>query len=202
MTKAAKVAQPDSIHGMASSPRGRLLSAAAGLFRDQGYERTTVRDIAAAVGIQSGSIFHHFPSKDAILYAVVEEVIKTNTQRLRDAIDGVADASAQLRALIYMELVFIVGDTREAMSVMVQEWRSLSDEQQRQALQLRQVYEDIWLKVLAQLKTEGHFSCSPFVMRRLITGMNSWAYNWFKTSRDLSLDELADITLARVVGEA
>lgn len=43
-----------------SSARGRLLNEAARLFRDKGYERTTVRDLAAAVGIQSGSLFHHF----------------------------------------------------------------------------------------------------------------------------------------------
>ena len=57
-----------AIHGIDNSPRGRLLSAAAHLFRDKGFDRTTVRDIAAAVGIQSGSIFHHFKSKEDILY--------------------------------------------------------------------------------------------------------------------------------------
>ena len=61
-----------SIHGIDDSPRGRLLSAAAQLFREKGFDRTTVRDIAAAVGIQSGSIFHHFKSKEDILYSVME----------------------------------------------------------------------------------------------------------------------------------
>jgi AcrR family transcriptional regulator len=186
---------------MEDSPRGRLLSGAAALFRDKGYERTTVRDIAAAVGIQSGSIFHHFPSKDALLYAVIEEVIRVNTERLRQAILQEDSAEGRLRALIHQELVFIVGDTREAMSVMVQEWRSLSPEQQRDALGLRQVYEDIWLEVLGELHAAGRFACTPFVMRRLITGMNSWAHNWFDPQRDLSLQALADIILARVVGE-
>ena len=51
------------------SARGNLLQAAAHLFRNKGYERTTVRDLASAVGIQSGSIFHHFKSKVEILRA-------------------------------------------------------------------------------------------------------------------------------------
>src|SRR5690606_24421106 len=55
------------------SARGKLLQTAAHLFRSKGYERTTVRDLAGAVGIQSGSIFHHFKSKDEILKAVMEE---------------------------------------------------------------------------------------------------------------------------------
>jgi AcrR family transcriptional regulator len=56
-------------------PRQRLLDCAAQLFREKGYERTTVRDIGAAVGIQSGSIFHHFSSKEDILKAVMSEAL-------------------------------------------------------------------------------------------------------------------------------
>lgn len=59
-----------------SSARGRLLNEAARLFRDKGYERTTVRDLAAAVGIQSGSLFHHFRTKEEILKAVMVETIR------------------------------------------------------------------------------------------------------------------------------
>ena len=63
------------VNGMDASPRGKMLSAAARLFRDQGFERTTVRDIARETGIQSGSLFHHFPSKEDILFAVMVEGI-------------------------------------------------------------------------------------------------------------------------------
>lgn len=199
MNKAVKSAE--SIYGMENSPRGRLLNGAAKLFRDKGYERTTVRDIAASVGIQSGSIFHHFPSKAAILYAVIEEVIEVNTPRLQAACDAHTDPEQKLRALIQQELVFITGATREAMSVMVQEWRCLSSEQQQQALVLRDIYEGIWLEVLEALHQDGRFSCSPFVMRRLITGMNSWAHNWFVADHDLTLADLAATICARVVGE-
>lgn len=199
MDKAVK--SVESIHGMENSPRGRLLNGAATLFRDKGYERTTVRDIAARVGIQSGSIFHHFPSKAAILYAVIEEVIQANTQRLQVACDAHIDPEKKLQALVRQELVFITGATREAMSVMVQEWRCLAPEQQQQALVLRDIYEAIWLEVLEALHQEGRFSCSPFVMRRLITGMNSWSHNWFVAGHDLTLEDLADTIVARVVGE-
>ena len=69
-------------HGQLTDPdsaRGKLLQTAAHLFRNKGFERTTVRDLASAVGIQSGSLFHHFKSKDDILRAVMEETIRYNT---------------------------------------------------------------------------------------------------------------------------
>ncbi|MGB2249103.1 MAG: TetR/AcrR family transcriptional regulator, partial [Alcanivorax sediminis] len=105
------MAESLAINGIDDSPRGRLLSAAAHLFRDKGFDRTTVRDIAASVGIQSGSIFHHFKSKEDILYAVMEEVIHFNTARLQKAVAGEVTAEGRLRALIREELQSIVGDT-------------------------------------------------------------------------------------------
>ena len=60
LVAAGRVTDPESA-------RGKLLQTAAHLLRSKGYERTTVRDLAGAVGIQSGSIFHHFKSKDEIL---------------------------------------------------------------------------------------------------------------------------------------
>ena len=69
------------------SARGKLLQTAAHLFRNKGFERTTVRDLAGAVGIQSGSIFHHFKSKDDILRAVMEETIHYNTALMRASLE-------------------------------------------------------------------------------------------------------------------
>ena len=195
------MAESLAINGIDDSPRGRLLSAAAHLFRDKGFDRTTVRDIAASVGIQSGSIFHHFKTKEDILYAVMEEVIHFNTARLRDAVAAVSSAQGQLRALIRAELQSIVGDTAEAMTVMVTEWRCLSEEKQRKALELRSIYEQLWLDALQALHEQGAFKTDPFIMRRLLTGMTGWAPNWFDRDGSLTLDHLADIMLARVVGE-
>jgi AcrR family transcriptional regulator len=56
-----------------SHRRQEILRAAAGLFRRQGFERTSVRQIAAELGIKSGSLFYHFATKEELLVAVMEE---------------------------------------------------------------------------------------------------------------------------------
>ncbi|RZL54299.1 MAG: TetR/AcrR family transcriptional regulator, partial [Variovorax sp.] len=53
--------------------RRELIEGAARLFRQQGFSATTTRDIAAAAGMQSGSPFYHFESKEALLAAVMLE---------------------------------------------------------------------------------------------------------------------------------
>src|SRR5690606_13334419 len=110
------------------SARGKLLQMAAHLFRSKGFERTTVRDLASAVGIQSGSIFHHFKSKDEILRSVMEETVRYNTALMQAALSEATTVREQVLALIRCELQSIMGGTGEAMAVLVYEWRSLSDE--------------------------------------------------------------------------
>ena len=123
------------------SAKGRLLQAAATLFKEKGYERTTVRDLGKAVGIQSGSLFHHYPNKEAILRAVMEETIILNTELMKAALSQNNDPAEKVLALIRCELESILGDTGAAMTVLVYEWRSLKEESQLEILKLRDIYE-------------------------------------------------------------
>lgn len=180
-----------------ASARGRLLKEAARLFREKGYERTTVRDLAAAVGIQSGSLFHHFRTKEEILKAVMVETICLNTALMQAAVDAEHSDRDRLRALVRAELESINGQTGEAMAVLVFEWRSLSMDSQAEVLKLRDIYEKLWLDVLESLKQSGALEADPFVVRRMLTGALSWTVTWYKPGRGgLTLDGLTDETMA------
>jgi AcrR family transcriptional regulator len=177
------------------SARGKLLQVAAHLFRNKGYERTTVRDLAGAVGIQSGSIFHHFKSKDEILRAVMEETVLFNTALMRAAIAEAGDVRERVLALIRCELQSIMGGSGEAMAVLVYEWRSLSAQGQAKVLALRDIYEDIWLQVLEEAKGAGFIRGDVFIMRRFLTGALSWTITWFRADGSMSVDQLAEEAL-------
>ena len=183
------------------SARGKLLQVAAHLFRNKGFERTTVRDLAGAVGIQSGSIFHHFKSKDEILRAVMEETIRYNTALMRAALAEASNVRERVLALIRCELQSIMGGSGEAMAVLVYEWRSLSEDGQAQVLALRDIYEDIWLQVLGEAKSAGFIRGDVFITRRFLTGALSWTTTWFRADGSMSLDQLADEALILVLEE-
>lgn len=179
-----------------ASARGRLLHEAARLFRDKGYERTTVRDLAAAVGIQSGSLFHHFRTKEDILKAVMVETIRLNTALMQAAMEAATTSRDKLQALIRAELESINGQTGEAMAVLVFEWRSLSEAARAYVLELRDIYEQLWLDVLEALREEGVLVAEPFVVRRLLTGALSWTVTWYRPDGGLTLDDLTEQVLA------
>ena len=176
--------------------RGRLLREAARLFRDNGYERTTVRDLAAAVGIQSGSLFHHFRTKEEILKAVMVETIRLNTALMQAAVDAAGTRHDKLRALVRAELESINGQTGEAMAVLVFEWRSLSETSQAEVLELRGIYEALWLDVLGALSADKVLLADPFVVRRMLTGALSWTVTWYRPDGGLSLDDLTTQVMA------
>ncbi|WXL28005.1 TetR/AcrR family transcriptional regulator [Ectopseudomonas mendocina] len=183
------------------SARGKLLQTAAHLFRSKGYERTTVRDLASAVGIQSGSIFHHFKSKDEILRSVMEETVRYNTALMHAALAEATDLRGRVLALIRCELQSIMGGTGEAMAVLVYEWRSLSEEGQAFILKLRDQYEQLWLQVLTEAKEAGFVKADPFILRRLLMGALSWTTTWFRPEGPMPLDQLAEEALHMVLKE-
>src|SRR5215216_5809873 len=73
--------------------RRELLHSAAKLFRRKGFHATSTRDIAAAVGMQSGSPFYHFESKGALLFAVMEEGMRSAIARQEQALARAASAA-------------------------------------------------------------------------------------------------------------
>jgi AcrR family transcriptional regulator len=68
--------------------RGELVRAAAQLFREKGFEATTIRDIAGAVGMQSGSPFYHFANKHELLMAVMEEGLRLGLERSHAVVEA------------------------------------------------------------------------------------------------------------------
>ena len=182
------------------SPRGRVLRAAAHLFRVNGYEGTTVREIASMVGIQSGSLFHHFKSKEEILFTVMKEVIEYTSTKQNDAIAQVNSYQDKLKALIISELYAINGVTCDAMTVLVFEWNALSRNHQHDLLALRTAYENTWVNILQKLQEQTGYVQSPQAWRKYLVGSIAWTVTWFKKDGSLTLENLAEQLLLMALG--
>ena len=172
-------------------PRGRLLHAAARLFQEKGFAQTTVRDIAAEVGILSGSIFHHFRNKEELLCQVMLEVSRVARARMDAAVAEQRDPRARLLACIRCELEAIHGLAVPGFPILVSEWRSLSAASQQQVLAEREQYEAIWIAVLAA-RPAGVGVADAQLARKLLLGALAHSHSWFKPRRrGLTLDALA-----------
>ena len=173
-----------------------LLTAAGQLFRRKGFAATTTRDIAAAAGMQSGSPFYHFKSKEALLYVVMEEGMRTALARLHAGAQTPGYAaltpSAQLRVLVNVHFDVLLGPGSDFVPVMLYEARSLPAHQRKALGQLIDEYETLWLPVLNALHASGELRAPVRLARLLILGALNWSVQWYKPKQGASLDELTE----------
>lgn len=186
--------------------RVELVNAAAKLFRRKGFDATSTRDIAAAVGMHSGSPFYHFKSKGALLHAVMDEgmrsAIARQTAALEAAEQAVPDAAALLRVLIRNHFDVLLGPGSDFIPVMLYESRSITAKQRASLARLQGDYESVWEPVLQALSGEGRLQCPVKLARLLIFGALNWSVQWFDARKGASLDELADAAMALFIGES
>lgn len=180
--------------------RMELVSAAAKLFRRQGFDGTSTRDIAAAVGMHSGSPFYHFKSKGALLHAVMEQGMRSALERQSAALQSAShskfDASSLLRVLIRNHFDVLLGPGSDFIPVMLYESRSLTARQRASIARLRSEYESNWAPVLEALAEQGRLHGPVTLARLLIFGALNWSVQWFDAKKDASLDDLTDAALA------
>ena len=192
--------------------RQALLTAAARLFRDQGFDATSTRDIAAAVGMHSGSPFYHFKSKDALLFSVMEEGMHAALARQASALQGAASSAVnvppahaplvQIRRLIRAHFDTLLGPGNDFVPVMLYEYRSLNAVQRASLARLQADYESAWTPVLEALHASGHLRAPVKLSRLLILGALNWSVQWFDPAKGASLDELTDAALALFLKES
>ena len=151
-----------------NSRRMELVRVAARLFRDQGYERTTVRDLGQAVGLQSGSLFYHFRTKEEILVAVMALGITSTTDQLQQALALARSPREKLAALFHVHLASLLGDNQAALEVMLYEWRSVSEEARPGLIVLRDRYEALWQEVLDEAAAAGLVKPDTRLLRRTL----------------------------------
>jgi len=185
--------------------RRQLLHCAARLFRRKGFHATSTRDIAAAVGMQSGSPFYHFKSKGALLYAVMEEGMRSAIARQQIAIEAARknqqDSATQLRVLIRNHFDVLLGPGSDFIPVMLYEARSITPTQRRALAALQGEYEAPWAPLLDDLHAQGRLSANVKLARLLMFGALNWSAQWYDRRKGASLDELTDAAMQLFIGD-
>ena len=187
-----------------SMRRGELVKVAAQLFRQRGFHGTSTRDIAAAAGMQSGSIFYFFESKETILHAVMQDGMTqaaVSQNAALQALGARANGVERLSALVRNHLQIMVGGESDFIPVMLYEWRLLSDAQRMEVSAQKDAYEAQWMPALQALHRTGKLKARPEIARLLIFGALNWTAQWFTEGRGLTLDELTEQALALFIGE-
>jgi len=169
-----------------------LIAVSARLFREKGFDNTTVRDIAAAAGVQAGSWFYHFKSKQDILQAVIEEGMQQALARIEEVAALGLPPREAFRRLVHTHLETLLSPGQDFVYVMLYEWRALSPEAQLRIVAAKDRYEALWDAVLRELQASGEWPAPGKLDRLWLFGALNWSAQWYRRDAGVSIDELAE----------
>ena len=186
--------------------RGELVRAAAQLFREKGFDGTTIRDIAGAVGMQSGSPFYHFANKQELLMAVMEEGLRLGLERSRAVVDAEGlSAVERFRRLVRAHYGILHESDSDFIPVMLYDWRSLPASYRRRIVELKDRYDALWQETLDALHAEGRLGADARSARLMILGAINFSATWDRARprgrAGVDLDTLAGETAALFLRE-
>lgn len=179
--------------------REELLRAAARLFVEKGFDATTTRDIADAVGMRSGSPFYHFRSKQELLKAAMIGGLESGHARIQVAINGVDDPVQRLHMLVRTHLGNLLeGDCHTPM--LLNESRSLDASARAEIAAAFDQYQIPWQTTLDELAAQGKIASAAPPVRLFLFGMLNWTSQWYRSDGPLTLDQLADQAVTLLLG--
>ena len=163
-----------------SDRRVEIVEKAAHLFGTKGYGRTSMRDIAAAVGILPGSMYYHFPSKEALLAAIHEEAVDRSVAAVQAAVARHTDPWDRLEAAAAVHLELLVKGG--ALAAVVGRGPEDGGQVVPELIRQRHRYEAQFRDLVAAVTLPPGVAPGPF--RLALLGALNWALTWYRPDRD------------------
>ena len=173
--------------------RERVLAASAKLFREKGFERTSVREIASACGILPGSLHYRYRSKDDILVDMMRLAIERTIYRIVEATSAIQDPLKKMQSALQTHVdILMSGD--DMVYVLLFEWRSVHGVAREQIIAERDRYERYWQTILDDLQSYGCIrnDVDADLLRLIGLGAINWAATWYKENGKYNLEQIAD----------
>ena len=146
-------AKPPQVRRRTAVRRRELITAAARLFAARGYYAVTVDDLGEALGISGPALYRHFPSKQALLVAVFDQVIELQREDLKEALSEASDPAGALEAMVRLHVRFAV-EQRETMAVWRQEYHNLPEADSWRLRRAQRLYVEEWVHVVHELRSD------------------------------------------------
>jgi TetR/AcrR family transcriptional regulator, cholesterol catabolism regulator len=177
-------------HG--SQTKDKILNASADLFQRQGYQASTLREIATISGIKGGSVYHHFSSKQEILLRIMDSTMDALIEEVRTGIANKKDPLDQLKVAIGIHMRFHLNHL-EATYVTDTELRSLTSENLTLIMKKRKQYEEIFRTILQQALRRKQITMSAlkllsFAVLQMCTGLSLW----FRQGGEMTIEEVIE----------
>lgn len=174
-----------------NTTRERIRREAAALFRRKGFNGTSMAELAGEVGITKSSLYHHFPSKQALL----SEIIELTVNRVMPMVQEVANTDLPVRQrlgkAVALHTVEAIHD-QDAVACFIEEGRYLASDFMAAHVANRDQYEQVFRQMLEEGMASGEFvQQDPGIAVRAILGMSNSVVRWYRPSGGHTPEEIA-----------
>lgn len=184
-----------------SSRRDELLATAGRMFAENGLRSTTVRDIADAAGILSGSLYHHFDSKESMVDEILRRFLDDLFAKYRDIAAAGLSATETLRRLVIASFESIDAK-RNAVAIYQDEAKRLAGQERFAYIsELNVEFRQLWHAVLQRGVDDGEFrpDLDVELVYRFMRDTVWVAVRWYRPGGALSVEAIADQYLSIVL---
>jgi AcrR family transcriptional regulator len=176
--------------------RQEILRTAARLFQQRGYDATSMNDVAAALKLSKGGLYHHFQSKDEILFEIMNHAMEITQDRVLNPVRGIADPEERLRALIRLHIEVVLSPRDREITVMLHENHPLPPALRKRINSRKKDYIHFLENLMAEVQEKVQPSrpvgvkVSPRAAAFALLGMINWIYQWYKPEGELQAQNL------------
>jgi TetR/AcrR family transcriptional regulator, cholesterol catabolism regulator len=174
--------------------RQEILRTAARLFQQRGYDATSMNDVAAALKLSKGGLYHHFQSKDEILYEIMNHAMEITQDRVLNPVRSIADPEERLRALIRLHIEVVLSPRDREITVMLHENHPLPPALRKRINARKKDYihflESLMTEVQSKAQHQTRGKVSPRAAAFALLGMINWIYQWYKPEGELQAQNL------------
>ncbi|MEC2160481.1 TetR/AcrR family transcriptional regulator [Virgibacillus halodenitrificans] len=179
---------------MRTELRQKIIQSALLLFEKQGYHGVTVNQIVEDVGTSKGGFYHHFKTKDELLYVIHDTFISYALEKAAKANDMHESPTKKLQAIIH-DFVKVFDIYKPHISVFYQENIYLNEKYEVLIKKKRDQFKNIIMKALYEGKEQGEFrsDLQVDITGMAILGMVNWTYKWYHQGGFRTIDDISNI---------
>lgn len=172
--------------------REELLQTAVDLFSENGFQGTSIRDIAKTLGVSISVIYHYFHNKEDLWSAILQYSVKELPVKLEAALRGGGHSVERFRRLLRAHLTASAYYLKESKIFLINHDR-MSAEGDRASKEIQAQVLNVYVRVLDELKQDGWVKTTNVkILAFNVLGVINWYLRWYRTDGALSADELCE----------
>ena len=170
-----------------------LHAAAARLFRERGFHAVSMQDLAEALGMNRGSLYHYIAAKDDLLWAIVDGGFRRLEEAVLPLLEAEGPGDARIAAAVAAHLEVSAGH-RDELTLLETERRALSPARLAEVIRRRDAYEARWRAAIADGVAAGTLrGVDPRLASIAVLSLCNWFTQWYRPDGPMTPEEIAGV---------